>query len=120
MQRRMGLNVTTMSDYNTLQTGDDDPAAGKKAVIATAVLIALFALLAFSPHHDPTKVAAGIPCSVLSETAIGTVLRTQVALMPTNGTTCQYVTTNARVHRTLFVVARHDHESAAVGVRERL
>lgn len=102
----------TMAYLNDLQAYDD-PAETRKAVVATGILIALFALLAFTPHHDPTKVAAGIPCSVLSESAIGSVLGTQYQLMPTSGTTCQYVATDAGTHRSLIVVARHDTSTPA-------
>jgi hypothetical protein len=95
-----------MSSLNDLYP--DGPGEARKALIATTILIALFVLLLFAPRHDPTKVASGIPCSVLSEAAIGSVLGTQYQLMPTSGTTCQYVATDSATHRTLFVVARRD------------
>jgi hypothetical protein len=101
-----------MSSLNELYA-NDDPGEARKALIATAILIALFVLLMFAPRHDPTKVAAGIPCSVLSESAIGSVLGTQYQLMPTSGTTCQYVATDSNTHRTLFVVARRDPNAPA-------
>ena len=100
--------TASMSPNDSLRFPNDDPAEFRKSLAATAILIALFALLGFAPHRDPTKVVAGVPCSVLSEKAVGSVLGTTVQLMPTNGTICQYVSTGADGPRSMFVIARHD------------
>jgi hypothetical protein len=71
------------------------------------LLVVLFSVFIFGPRHDPTKVVAGVPCSVLSEQQISEVLGTQMRLMPTTGTVCQYVATTSEP-RSLFVIARHD------------
>jgi hypothetical protein len=72
------------------------------------VLIVLFGLLFFAPRNDPAKVIAGIPCSVLSENAISSVVGSPVRLMPTNGTTCEYVPTDASAQRSVFVIAHEE------------
>ena len=105
-----------MSQFDSIRLHDDDPSEFRKSAVATAILVALFALLGFAPHRDPTKVVAGVPCSVLSEKAVGSVLGTTVQLMPTNGTVCQYVSTGADGPRSMFVIARHDtHPPATSG-----
>jgi hypothetical protein len=85
---------------------EPDPTEIKRAALATAVLIGLFSLFAFAAPHDPTKVVAGIPCSVLSEDDVSAVLGTRMRLMPTTGTICHYVSTGDGASRALFVVAR--------------
>lgn len=103
-----------MSQFTTTSSSDKDRHDGKNALIASAVLIALFGFLFLAPRNDPAKVVAGIPCSVLSENAISTVLESRVRLMPTNGTTCEYVPTEASAQRSVFVIA---HTSPIAGVR---
>ena len=98
-----------MPEYHSiLYPLDRDPSEPKRAVAAIAIFVALFSVLAFAHPHDQTKVVAGIPCSVLSEQDISAVLGTNMRLMPTSGTICQYVATSGGTSRTLFVVARHD------------
>jgi len=103
-----------MSQFTTTSSSDKDRNDGKNALISSAVLIALFGFLFLAPRNDPAKVVAGIPCSVLSENAISTVLESHVRLMPTNGTTCEYVPTEPAAQRSVFVIA---HTSPMVGVR---
>ena len=79
----------------------------KNMLIALAAFVALFAMFAFAPPRDPSKVVAGIPCSVLSENDISAVLGTPMRLMPTSGAICQYVSMTSGAP-SLFVVARHD------------
>jgi hypothetical protein len=102
-----------MSQLNTSQSSDKDRTDSRNAVIATAVLVALFGMLFFAPRNDPAKVVAGIPCSVISENAIASVIGSPVRLMPTNGTTCEYVPTDASAQRSVFVIAHE--ESPATG-----
>jgi hypothetical protein len=84
-----------------------EPAEVKRAGIASiAIVIAALALCIFGPHHDPTKVVVGIPCSVISEAEIGATLGTPVQLMPSDGTICRYVPTDPRHTHTLYVVAQ--------------
>ena len=97
-----------MSSYHGLNHEEPDPSELKRAVTATAILIALFAMFAFAPPRDPTKVVGGIPCSVLSENEVGTVLGAPMRLMPTDGTICHYVSTANGPSRALFVVARRE------------
>ncbi len=97
-----------MSAYHNLNSEEPDPTEFKRAAIATVVLVALFSLFAFVPRADPTKVVAGIPCSVLSEKEVSEVLGTPMRLMPTTGTICHYVSTGDGASRALFVVARHE------------
>jgi hypothetical protein len=88
----------------------------QRAVAATILLVVLFSVFIFGPRHDPTKVVAGVPCSVLSEQQISEVLGTQMRLMPTTGTVCQYVATTSEP-RSLFVIARHDALFPATALR---
>src|ERR1700681_441830 len=46
----------------------------KKVLVSLAIFVALFAMFAFAPPRDPTKVVPGMPCSVLSENDISAVL----------------------------------------------
>jgi hypothetical protein len=105
----MWFDARTMSAFEPIPK-PESPSEIKRAALATAILIALFAVLAFAPpfKHDATKVIAGVPCSVLSEEDISAVLGEPMRLMPTSGTVCQYVATGAGTSRALFVVARHD------------
>jgi hypothetical protein len=80
----------------------------KAAAASLALLIALFAVFAFASPRDPTKVVAGLPCSILSEEQISGVLGTPMRLMPSSGAVCQYASTESGVERRLFVVARHE------------
>ncbi|MEA2719617.1 MAG: hypothetical protein QOJ39_1481 [Candidatus Eremiobacteraeota bacterium] len=57
-----------MPEYHSvLQSDQPDGSEVQRAAIAAVVLVAFFALFAFAKPHDPTKVVAGVPCSVLSE-----------------------------------------------------
>jgi hypothetical protein len=85
----------------------------KKVLASVAIFVALFAMFAFAPPRDPTKVVPGIPCSVLSENDISAVLGAQMRLMPTSGAICQYVATAASGAPSLFVVARRDPRTPA-------
>jgi hypothetical protein len=87
--------------------GETGPAEIRGAAAATLVLVLLFIAFAFASRRDPTKLAAGIPCAMLSEDDATTVLGTPMRLMPTTGTICQYVSTGTS-SRALFVIARHD------------
>lgn len=108
-----------MPEYHSiLYPFEPDPTETKRAVAAIAILVALFSLLAFARPHDPTKVVSGVPCSVLSERDISAVLETEMRLMPTSGTICQYVSTGTASSRTLFVIARHDTTVPASIARE--
>jgi len=118
------FNQTIMSHFNTSQPPGEDRAKTKKASIAAGITIALLALLFFAPRNDPAKVVAGIPCSVLSENTIGSVIESPVRLMPTSGTTCEYVPTDGRAQRTVFVIAHReppaiDHRTANEAVLVR-
>jgi len=106
----MWFDAGTMSAFEPLPTSENARSEIKRAAIATAILIALFAVLAFAApfQHDPAKVVAGVPCSVLSEDDISAVLGEPMRLMPTSGTVCQYVATGAGTSRALFVIAHHD------------
>ena len=84
----------------------------KKVFASLAIFVALFAMFAFAPPRDPTKVVPGIPCSVLSENDISAVLGAPMRLMPTSGSICQYVATTYGAP-SLFVVARHDPRTPA-------
>jgi hypothetical protein len=113
-----------MSHFNIFGSYDEGRSERKTLSIATGVVAAILGLLFFAPRNDPAKVIAGIPCSVLSENAIGSVLESPVRLMPTNGTTCEYVPTDAHAQRTVFVIAHtgpfaRDHQSANDPVRVR-
>jgi hypothetical protein len=90
-----------------------------RALVAMALLVALFTVLAFVPRRDPTKVVAGIPCSILSERAIGSVLGATMQLLPTDGTVCHYVSTDSAAQRTLFVVALHGDTPVNRAMAER-
>lgn len=98
-----------MSLHDSLSPyAEPSPGEFKRVLAATGVIGALFlALIVFAPQHDPTRVVAHMPCSVLSEDTIGVVLGTEMRLSPSGGTVCQYVSTSA-ASRTLFVIARHD------------
>jgi hypothetical protein len=104
----MWFYAEVMSPSNFLSHGER-PAGFEiqRAVAATVLLVALFSVFVFGPRHDPTKVVAGVPCSVLSEEQISDVLGAPMRLMPTSGTVCQYVATTTG-SRSLFVIARHD------------
>lgn len=104
----MCLYAKTLSSYHGLNYQDPDPSELKRAAMATVILVALFAMFAFAPPRDPTKVVAGIPCSVLSENEVGAVLGAPMRLMPTDGTICHYASTANGPSRALFVVARRE------------
>ena len=85
----------------------------KKVFASVAIFVALFAMFAFAPPRDPTKVVPGIPCSVLSENDISAVLGAPMRLMPTSGAICQYAATTTSGAPSLFVVARRDPRTPA-------
>jgi hypothetical protein len=113
------FDASLMPEYHSiLYPVEPEEFETKRAAIAIAILVALFSLLAFARPHDPTKVVSGTPCSVLSERDISSVLGTEMRLMPTSGTICQYVSTGAGASRTLFVIARHDAAIPVLIARE--
>jgi hypothetical protein len=86
-----------------------------RASFAVALLAVLFLVLAFAPARDPSQVAAGIPCSILSERQIGAVFGAPMRLRPTDGTVCQYVSIDPDKQGMLFVIARHDGTQGSLG-----
>ncbi|GAC1615233.1 MAG: hypothetical protein NVS4B13_09660 [Candidatus Elarobacter sp.] len=104
----MWFDTNMMAEHHSPLFEEPSPPEIKRAALATVTLVALFSFFAFAPPRDPTKVVAGVPCSVLSEEDISAVLGTQMRLMPTTGTVCHYVSTGAGASRALFVIARHD------------
>jgi hypothetical protein len=76
-----------------------------RASVALLLLAGLFALLAMMPKRDPTKVVAGVPCSIVSESQVGDVFGMRMRLMPTEGTICHYVAANTSQQADLFVIA---------------
>jgi hypothetical protein len=115
----MWFNASLMPEYHSiLYPLEPDASETKRAAAALAILVAVFSVLAFAHPHDQTKVVAGIPCSVLSERDISSVLRTEMRLMPSSGTICQYVSTGNGSSRTLFVIARHDATLPASAARD--
>ena len=89
-----------------------DPNAGldvsksTQGVAAIAIILLIVAALAFAPPRDPSKVVAGIPCSVIPETGISLVLGTPMRLLPTTGTVCRYISTTKDPQRTVLVIAQ--------------
>ena len=80
----------------------------RHAIAAVALLVAFIALVAFAPPDDQTKVVSSLPCSILSERDVGSVVGAHVRLMPTNGTICHYVPTGTGGASAVFVVAHRD------------
>ena len=83
------------------------------AAVALALLALLFVAFAFTPARDPSKVVAGIPCSIFSENQIGAVFGSAMRLRPTDGTVCQYVSIDPDKQGMLFVIARHDDPASS-------
>jgi len=110
--RRYGeawFNLGTMLNQTSPQLLKPiEPHELMRALGATALLIAIFFFFVLAAPHDPAKLVAGAPCSVLSETEISLVIGTPVRLMPTSGSICEYVSTGGEAQRTLFVVAKSD------------
>lgn len=102
-----------MSTDNSLRRRFEqaDAADLTRAGVCVAITLAVAGFFAAAPPRDPSKVVSGLPCSVLSEQAIGNALGTTVQLMPTSGTVCQYVATEGDVPRSVFVVAHRDSAS---------
>jgi hypothetical protein len=86
-----------------------------RASFAVALLAVLFLIFAFAPARDPSQVAAGVPCSILSERQIGAVFGAPMRLRSTDGTVCQYVSTDPDKQGMLFVIARHDGTQGSLG-----
>jgi len=86
-----------------------------RASFAVALLAVVFLVFAFAPARDPSQVAAGIPCSILSERQIGAVFGAPMRLRPTDGTVCQYVSIDPDKQGMLFVIARHDGTQGSLG-----
>ena len=84
-----------------------------RAACAVALLVVLFIAFAFAPARDPSKLVAGVPCSILSEQQIGAVFDAPMRLRPTDGTVCQYVSTDSHKQGMFFVIARHDDTGVA-------
>jgi hypothetical protein len=107
LRRRTWFYGTTMFAYHDLSLyGASEPGDVKRAAAATFVLLGLVALFTFAAPRDPTKVVAGLPCSVLSEASVSATFDTEMRLMPTTGTVCHYVATGNGSSRSLFVTAR--------------
>ena len=87
---------------------EDTRSKAQRALAAAALLVAFGALFVFAPADDPTKVVANMPCSILSERDIGSVVGAPVRLMPTSGTICHYVPTGDAGSTAVFVVAHRD------------
>jgi hypothetical protein len=96
------------ADYEPHHLTADDSGLKWRIAGAVATLAALCGLLAFVPKHDPTKVAEGVPCSILTEAEIGTALGAKMMLMPTSGAVFRYVATGNTTAPTLFIIARHE------------
>ncbi|GEM_PF-6007394 len=94
------------TELDTHGLSAEDAALKPRVIGAIATIVALCALLAFVPKHDPTKVVSATPCSILSEAEISAELGAPMVLMPTSGAVCRYVSTGTGTP-TLFVVARH-------------
>ncbi len=90
-----------------------------RAIIALALLIGLFAIFAFTPRRDPTKLVAGLPCSILSESQISAVIGRTMELIPGDGNVCHYVSTDAASQRNVFVVALHRVVQTNSAIRRR-
>ena len=88
-----------------------------RASVALLLLVGLFALLAMMPKRDPTKVVAGIPCSIVSESQVGDVFGMRMRLMPTEGTICHYVAANTSQQADLFVIATSSDEPSTAVLR---
>jgi hypothetical protein len=82
-----------------------DVSKSNQGLAAIAILLVIIAAFAFAPQRDPSKVVAGIPCSVIPETEISAVLGAPMRLLPTTGSVCRYVSTSGDVQRTVLVVA---------------
>jgi hypothetical protein len=90
-----------------------------RSACAIALLLGLFAFLAFAPRRDPAQTIAGLPCSVVSENTAGQILGTPVRLLPTTGTICRYVSAKDS-ERSLYVVARHDDDPSLGNATHRI
>ena len=85
-----------------------DDSSKSTLAIATFVLTALVvSAFAFAPARDPSKVIAGVPCSVVSEKQIGAVLHAPMRMLPETGNVCRYVATSG-AEQTLTVIARKE------------
>jgi hypothetical protein len=84
---------------------EPETAEVKRALIATGIIVALFAVLAFTAPRDPSRIVQGLPCSIVSEAQASAALGTQMRLMPTAGGVCQYVSVGDGSSRTLVVSA---------------
>lgn len=93
-----------MYEYDRFDSQDQK--FGRAQGLVVVLLIAAFIMMLYlAPRHDPSKLIAGMRCSVVSENDISALLHTPMRLVPTSGTVCQYVSTDARIGRTLYVVA---------------
>jgi hypothetical protein len=105
----MCFNAEVMSDFQHVSYYEEPSAAEKKrAAVASVLLVVCFAVFAFAAPRDPSKVVSGLPCSVLSEEDISSVLGTSMRLMPSSGAVCRYVSTANGPSRSLFVIARRN------------
>jgi len=86
-----------------------------RASCAVVLLVVLFIVFAFAPARDPSKLVAGVPCSILSEQQIGAVFGAPMRMRPTDGTVCQYVSTDPGKQGMFFVIARHDDAQTTLG-----
>jgi len=94
------------------QSSSESARQERNELIGASVALGTFALLfltfAFAPARDPSKTLAGTPCSIFAEREIGAVFGAPMRLRPTDGTVCQYVSTDSDKQGMLFVIARHD------------
>jgi hypothetical protein len=98
---------------------DDERHPVRRAAVAIALLAIFGVLFLFAPPADPSKVVAGLPCSVLSENAISAVFGTTMRLMPTSGTVCHYVATQTSSDVSLFVIAHRETHKVTFDVVPR-
>jgi len=94
-----------MYQRNTEPFSGPNLSASQQFITITAIILAILAVMAFSPRRDTSKVVPGIACSVLSEAEIGAVIGTPVQLLPTTGNVCRYVATSSESERSVIVVA---------------
>lgn len=85
-----------------------------QALAVIAILLLITGVFAFGPRRDPSKVVAGIPCSVLSETEIGAIIGTPMRLVPTTGTTCEYVATTSGMEHAVFITVHRNGSNKRV------
>ena len=66
-------------------------------------LVAALVALPLVGKHDPDRLVPGVPCSILTEDQVGSILGGPVRLMPTDGQTCIYASTGEAPAREVLV-----------------